>query len=64
MKKTGVPYRRFVDREEAVRFAVSMAKPGDVLFLAGKGRETTQKVHGKTEFYKGDMLLAKEALGV
>lgn len=64
MKKTVVPYRSFVDREEAVRFAVSIAKPGDVLFLAGKGREITQKVHGKTEFYKGDMLLAKEALDV
>ncbi len=31
-----------VDRSEAIRLAVSVANPGDVVLLAGKGHETTQ----------------------
>ncbi len=30
------------DRREAIRRAVALAKPGDVILLAGKGHETTQ----------------------
>jgi UDP-N-acetylmuramoyl-L-alanyl-D-glutamate--2,6-diaminopimelate ligase len=30
------------DRAEAIRIAVAMARPGDVLILAGKGHETSQ----------------------
>ena len=34
--------RTFVDRKEAIRFAVSMARKGDALVLAGKGHENYQ----------------------
>lgn len=62
LKKTNVKYAKITDREEAVRFAISKAKKGDVIFLAGKGHEHTQIVKDKTVFYKGDMDTAKEEL--
>ena len=34
------------DRAEAIRVAVGMARPGDVVLLAGKGHETTQDSGG------------------
>lgn len=36
-------YRVVVDRREAIRVAVAMARPGDVLLIAGKGHETYQE---------------------
>ena len=62
LKKTNVKYVKIPDREEAVRFAVSKAGKGDVVFLAGKGHEHTQIVGNKTVFYKGDMDTAKDEL--
>ncbi|MES2355791.1 MAG: UDP-N-acetylmuramoyl-L-alanyl-D-glutamate--2,6-diaminopimelate ligase [Pseudomonadota bacterium] len=34
------------DREHAIQQAISMARPGDVVLVAGKGHETYQEVHG------------------
>ncbi|MFQ5537093.1 MAG: UDP-N-acetylmuramoyl-L-alanyl-D-glutamate--2,6-diaminopimelate ligase [Gemmatimonadota bacterium] len=41
---SGVPYHRIADREEAIRFALSLAGEGDTVLLAGKGHETYQVV--------------------
>jgi UDP-N-acetylmuramoyl-L-alanyl-D-glutamate--2,6-diaminopimelate ligase len=35
-----------VDRKEAIKTAVSLAQPGDIVLLAGKGHEKYQEVNG------------------
>lgn len=37
---------RIVDRREAIRYAVSISRPGDIILIAGKGHETYQEIHG------------------
>lgn len=37
---------RISDRHEAIRTAVMLAKPGDVILVAGKGHETYQEIMG------------------
>jgi UDP-N-acetylmuramoyl-L-alanyl-D-glutamate--2,6-diaminopimelate ligase len=47
---SGMPpgsFRVILDREEAIRFALEHASPGDVVVLAGKGHETYQDVAGE-----------------
>ena len=34
------------DRRQAIRWALSQGRPGDVIVLAGKGHETIQEVQG------------------
>ena len=40
-------YQVNVDRRQAIHDAIRMAKPGDLVLLAGKGHETTQEIRGK-----------------
>ncbi|MDE1990324.1 MAG: UDP-N-acetylmuramoyl-L-alanyl-D-glutamate--2,6-diaminopimelate ligase [Betaproteobacteria bacterium] len=42
----GTPLR-VTDRAEAIRKAVALARPGDVVLIAGKGHEVTQEVGGR-----------------
>ncbi len=44
-------YYKIPDRAEAIRFAASIARPGDVVLLAGKGHEKYQLVRGKKEYF-------------
>ena len=46
LDKEGVPYSAIVDRIEAIRYAIGIAKKGDILLLAGKGHETYQEIKG------------------
>ncbi|SHE38776.1 UDP-N-acetylmuramoylalanyl-D-glutamate--2,6-diaminopimelate ligase [Caldanaerobius fijiensis DSM 17918] len=41
-------YKVIVDRKEAIKYALGMAKEGDVVLLAGKGHETYQILRDKT----------------
>ena len=36
-----------VDRKEAIKTAVALAQPGDIILVAGKGHEKYQEVKGK-----------------
>jgi UDP-N-acetylmuramoyl-L-alanyl-D-glutamate--2,6-diaminopimelate ligase len=46
-----------IDRKEAIKTAVSMAQPGDVILVAGKGHEKYQEVKGvKTPFDDKEIL--------
>lgn len=47
MRRTNGRYVRITDRREAIAYALSIARPGDILLLAGKGHETYQEICGK-----------------
>lgn len=42
MKAYRTPYKVIENRVEAIRYALGMAQPGDIVLLAGKGHETYQ----------------------
>ncbi|MBQ6232534.1 MAG: UDP-N-acetylmuramoyl-L-alanyl-D-glutamate--2,6-diaminopimelate ligase [Clostridia bacterium] len=46
VKHTQTPYSVIENRREAIRFALEMARDGDVIVLAGKGHETYQEING------------------
>ena len=41
------PYARFADRADAIKYAVEISEPGDIVLLAGKGHENYQLINGK-----------------
>jgi UDP-N-acetylmuramoyl-L-alanyl-D-glutamate--2,6-diaminopimelate ligase len=55
------PYLVIPDRREAIEAAIGMAKPGDVVVLAGKGHEDYQII-GTTKIHFDDREVAREAL--
>ena len=44
----GKQYETVVDRREAITRAISLAQPGDIVLIAGKGHETTQEFADQT----------------
>ena len=61
VKHTGHPYEIEADRRDAIFRAVSLAREGDVVIIAGKGHENYQIV-GNDKFHFDDREVAKEAL--
>jgi len=63
--KAGIPgYRAsrvfaISDRREAIRLAVSMAKKGDIILLAGKGHEKYQEIKGVKNPFDDKAILAE-----
>jgi UDP-N-acetylmuramoyl-L-alanyl-D-glutamate--2,6-diaminopimelate ligase len=51
-----------VARQEAIEYAVSQARSGDVVVIAGKGHENYQII-GRTKHFMDDRVMAREALG-
>ncbi len=51
------------DRRAAIALAISLAKPGDTVLIAGKGHETYQEQKGEKKHFD-DVEEAKKALGV
>ncbi len=43
----GSRYAIIIERQEAIHHAINLAKPGDVVIIAGKGHETYQLIGGK-----------------
>lgn len=52
-----------VDRKEAIRTACMMARPGDVILVAGKGHEDYQIIKG-VKYHFDDHEVIKEAFGL
>ncbi|MBP1665881.1 MAG: UDP-N-acetylmuramoyl-L-alanyl-D-glutamate--2,6-diaminopimelate ligase, partial [Bacteroidetes bacterium] len=52
---------RICDRREAIRAAVMLANPGDVILVAGKGHETYQEING-VKYHFDDREELKKAL--
>jgi UDP-N-acetylmuramoyl-L-alanyl-D-glutamate--2,6-diaminopimelate ligase len=52
---------RIVDRREAIRTSCSLAKPGDIILVAGKGHEKYQEIKG-VKYPFDDKMVIKEAL--
>lgn len=48
MKEHSENYIAIVDREEAIKHAIQISNKDDIIFIAGKGHETSQKI-GKVE---------------
>ncbi len=49
-----------VDRREAIRTAVALAKPGDIILVAGKGHEKYQEVNGVKHPFDDLQILTEE----
>lgn len=48
VKETGCPYEVIENRPDAIRHAMDIAQPGDIILLAGKGHETYQILRDRT----------------
>ncbi|MNN81635.1 UDP-N-acetylmuramoyl-L-alanyl-D-glutamate--2,6-diaminopimelate ligase [compost metagenome] len=54
-------YDMIVDRREAIRKAIEMASPSDVVLIAGKGHETYQLIGGVVHDFD-DRVVAKDVI--
>lgn len=61
IRGTSGRYVRIADRREAVAYAVSNAKPGDIIVLAGKGHESYQEIRG-VKYPMSEQELVEDAL--
>lgn len=61
LRSTAKPYEKIADRREAIHRAISVARAGDLVVIAGKGHEDYQII-GKETFHFDDREVAREAL--
>ena len=62
LQKTGTPYAVEPDRRKAIALALSEARPGDIVLIAGKGHEKTQTTR-EGVFPFDDVDVARSLLG-
>ena len=51
-----------MDRATAIKKAIEMGKPNDVVVLAGKGEDKYQKINGVDTPYPNDLNVAKNVV--
>ena len=51
-----------LDREKAIKEAISEAGPDDVVLLCGKGADAFQKIRGVDTPYAGDIVIARQVI--
>jgi len=61
MKDHTSSYEVIPDRRQAIGRAIELAKPNDLILIAGKGHETYQEIKGKTYPFD-DRVVAREYL--
>jgi len=61
IRRTGKPYRKISDRTSAINEAISEARSGDLVLIAGKGHEDYQII-GREVFHFDDKEVARAAL--
>lgn len=61
LAKTDGDYVEIPDRKEAIKYAISHGKPGDVIVLAGKGHEDYQEIKG-VKYPMDERVLIEEIL--
>jgi UDP-N-acetylmuramyl-tripeptide synthetase len=61
MRETSKPYEKIADRREAIMRAITEARTGDLVVIAGKGHEDYQII-GRETFHFDDKEVAREAL--
>lgn len=54
-------YLSITDRKQAIKTAIKIAKPKDIILIAGKGHENYQEINNK-KFPFDDMIIAQELL--
>lgn len=60
--KNACPYVEIPNREEAIKYAVKNAQPGDIILLAGKGHENYQLIDGKKVAFNERELIMRFAM--
>jgi UDP-N-acetylmuramoyl-L-alanyl-D-glutamate--2,6-diaminopimelate ligase len=61
LESVGKPYEKILDRRDAIRRAISTARAGDLVLVAGKGHEDYQIIGG-VKYHFDDREVAREAL--
>jgi UDP-N-acetylmuramoyl-L-alanyl-D-glutamate--2,6-diaminopimelate ligase len=59
--RPGVGYHLLADRREAIGAAIRLARPGDIVLIAGKGHEDYQ-ILGTKKVHFDDREVAREAI--
>lgn len=62
IRRTSGKYLKICDRKEAIRYAISHARDGEVILIAGKGHENYQEIRG-VKYHMDDRELIYEAAG-
>ena len=62
LEGSSVPYEVVVDRKEAILRGMQIAKPGDVLVLAGKGHEDYQILANNVHIHMDEREIVAECL--